>query len=57
MRETKEETKKIMKTFRIETEDRYGRFNDYDIQAESLEVATAIAARQPHVIVMDVKEV
>ena len=57
VRETKEETKKIMKTFRIETEDRYGRFNDYDIQAESLEVATAIAARQPHVIVMDVKEV
>jgi len=44
------------KTFNVETEDRYGQFNEYDIQAESLEVATAIANAQPHVIVTDVKE-
>ncbi len=25
-----------MKTFRVETEDRYGQFDDYDFQAESL---------------------
>jgi len=50
-----------MKTFRIETEDRYGRFNEYDIQAESLEVATAIANKRVNLpngaFVMDVKEV
>jgi len=49
-----------MKTFRIETEDRYGRFNEYDIQAESLEVATAIANKRVNLtngsFVMDIKE-
>ena len=49
-----------MKTYRIETEDRYGRFNDYDIQAESLEVATAIANKRVNLpngaFVMDIKE-
>ena len=49
-----------MKTFRIETEDRYGRFNEYDIQAESLEVATAIANKRVNLpngsFVMDVQE-
>ena len=38
--------KNKMKTFRVETEDRYGRFNDYDFQAESLEAATAIANKR-----------
>ena len=45
-----------MKTFKIETEDRYGRFNDYEIQAESLELATAVAKSANHYI-SDVSEV
>tara|TARA_R100001377_G_C3149547_1_gene95773 strand:- start:255 stop:425 length:171 start_codon:yes stop_codon:yes gene_type:complete len=49
-----------MKTYRIETEDRYGRFNEYDIQAESLEVATATANERVNLpngaFVMDIKE-
>ncbi len=49
-----------MKTFRIETEDRYGRFNEYEIQAESLELATAIANKLVNLpngaFVMDIKE-
>ena len=49
-----------MKTFRIETEDRYGRFNEYDIQAENLEVATATANERVNLpngaFVMDIKE-
>ena len=54
---TRRMIKTDMKTFRIETEDRYGQFNEDDIQAESLSVATAIAEAQPHVIVTDVKEI
>lgn len=50
-----------MKTYLIETEDRYGRFNDYDIQAENLEAATAIANKRVNLpngaFVMDIKEV
>ena len=45
-----------MKTFKIETEDRYGRFNEYEIQAESLELATAVAKSAKHYI-SDVSEV
>lgn len=50
-----------MKTYKIETEDRYGRFNDYDLQAESLEAATATANKRVNLpngaFVMDIKEV
>ena len=50
-----------MKTYKIETEDRYGRFNEYDIQAESLEIAIAIANKRVNLpngsFVMDVKEI
>ena len=50
-----------MKTFTVETEDRYGRFNDYDLQAESLEAATLIAEKRVNLpngaFVMDVKKV
>ena len=45
-----------MKTFKIETEDRYGRFNEYEIQAESLELATAVAKSAKHYI-FDISEV
>ena len=45
-----------MKTFKIETEDRYGRFNEYKIEAESLELATAKAKSAKHYI-FDVSEV
>ena len=45
-----------MKTFRVETEDRYGRFNSYDIQAETLELATLIAKKANHYI-FDIEEV
>ena len=52
--------KDIMKTYKIETEDRYGRFNDYELQAESLEAATAIANERVNLpngaFVMDIKE-
>jgi len=48
--------KNKMKTFRIETEDRYGRFNDYKLEAESLEAATAKAKSAKHYI-FDVSEV
>ena len=34
------------KTYKIETEDRYGRFNEYDLQAQSLEAATATAEKR-----------
>jgi hypothetical protein len=53
--------KDTMKTYKIETEDRYGRFNDYELQAESLEAATAIANERVNLpngaFVMDIKEV
>ena len=45
-----------MKTFRVETEDRYGRFNEYEIQAETLELATLIAGKANHYI-FDIVEV
>jgi len=45
-----------MKTFRVETEDRYGLFNSYDIQAETLELATLIAKKANHYI-FDIEEV
>jgi hypothetical protein len=35
-----------MKTFRVETEDRYNQFNEYDLQAQSLEAATATAEKR-----------
>ena len=35
-----------MRQFRIETEDRYGRFNDYDITATNLEEAKRIANKR-----------
>jgi len=53
--------KNKMKTFRVETEDRYGRFNEYDIQAETLELATLIADKRANLpngaFVTDIKEV
>lgn len=53
--------KNEMKTYRIETEDRYGRFNEYDLQAESLEAATLIAEKRVNLpngaFVVDAKEV
>ena len=45
-----------MKTYRIETEDRYGRFNEYKIEAPTLEIATAKAKSAKHYI-FDVSEV
>lgn len=49
-----------MKTYKIETEDRYGQFNEYDLQAQSLEVATATANKRVNLpngaFVTDVKE-
>ena len=48
--------KNEMKKYKIETEDRYGRFNDYEIQAESLEVATARIKLANHYI-FDISEV
>jgi len=52
--------KNKMKTFRVETEDRYGQFDDYDFQAESLEAATAIANKRVNLpngaVVTDIKE-
>tara|TARA_R110002012_G_C11502338_1_gene597474 strand:+ start:233 stop:388 length:156 start_codon:yes stop_codon:yes gene_type:complete len=48
--------KDTMKTFKVETEDRYGRFNEYEIQAESLELATAVANSANHYI-FDIKEI
>jgi hypothetical protein len=54
-------TKNEMKTFRVETEDRYGRFNEYDIQTENLELATLIADKRANLpngaFVTDIKEV
>ena len=41
-------------TFRIETEDRYGRFYDYDVQATSKAEAEAIANKPANVINGDV---
>lgn len=37
-------------TFRIETEDRYGRFYDYDVQATSKAEAEAIANKPVNVV-------
>lgn len=49
-----------MKTYRIETEDRYGRFNEYKLEAESLEAATVKANKRVNLpngaFVMDIKE-
>ena len=38
-------------TFRIETEDRYGRFYDYELQATSKAEAEAIANKPVNVVV------
>ena len=50
-----------MKTFRVETEDRYGEFNEYDLEAESLEVATAKADKRVNLpngaFVVNIKEI
>ena len=52
--------KNKMKTYKIETEDRYGRFNEYDLPAESLEAATATANKRVNLpngaFVIDVEE-
>jgi len=49
------------KTFRIETEDRYGRFDEYEVQANSKAEAEAIANKPVNVqhgsFVMDVVEI
>ena len=37
-------------TFRIETEDRYGRFSDYEVQANSKTEAEAIANKPENVV-------
>ena len=40
----------MKKTFRIETEDRYGRFDEYEVQANSKAEAEAIANKPVNVI-------
>jgi len=45
-----------MKTFTVETEDRYGRLGDYTIEAPTLELATAVAKSANHYI-FDISEV
>jgi hypothetical protein len=40
----------MKKTYRIETEDRYGRFYDYDVQATSKAEAEAIANKPVNVV-------
>jgi hypothetical protein len=47
--------KDTMKTFTVETEDRYGRLGDYKIEAPTLEIATAKAKSANHYI-FDIKE-
>jgi len=47
--------KDTMKTFTVETEDRYGRLGDYTIEAPTLELATAVAKSASHYI-FDIKE-
>ena len=53
--------KNKMKTFRVETEDRYGDFNEYDIQTENLELAALIADKRVNLsngaFVTSIKEV
>jgi hypothetical protein len=53
--------KDTMKTFRVETEDRYNQFNEYDLEAESLEAATATAEKRVNLpngaFVTSVKEI
>jgi len=50
-----------LKTFRVETEDRYNQFREYDLEAESLEAATAKAEKRVNLpngaFVIGVKEV
>ena len=48
--------KDTMKTFTVETEDRYGRLGDYTIEAHTLELATAVAKSANHYI-FDISEV
>ena len=53
--------KDTMKTFRVETEHRYNQFNEYDLEAESLEAATATAEKRVNLpngaFVTSVKEI
>jgi hypothetical protein len=53
--------KDTTKTFRVETEDRYNQFNEYDLEAESLEAATATAEKRVNLpngaFVTSVKEI
>jgi len=53
--------KDTMKTYRIETEDRYNQFREYDLEAESLEAATAKAEKRVNLpngaFVIGVKEI
>ena len=50
-----------MKKFRVETEDRYGQFGEYEIQTENLELATLIADKRDNLpngaFVTSIKEV
>ena len=51
----------MKKTYRIETEDRYGRFYDYEVQATSKAEAEAIGSKPENVVdgsvVMNVVEI
>ena len=47
--------KDTMKTFTVETEDRYGRLGDYAIEAPTLELATAVA-KSANNYIFDIKE-
>jgi hypothetical protein len=53
--------KDTMKTYKIETEDRYNQFREYDLEAESLEAATATAEKRVNLpngaFVIGVKEI
>ena len=40
----------MKKTYRIETEDRYGRFYDYEVQATSKAEAEAIGSKPENVV-------
>ena len=50
-----------MKTFNVETEDRYGQFGEFEIQTENLELATLIADKRDNLpngaFVTSIKEV
>ena len=57
----KTDMKDKMKTFNVETEDRYGQFGEFEIQTENLELATLIADKRDNLpngaFVTSIKEV